>query len=183
MKEHKIVVLGTTGAGKTTLVATVSDSEHISTDVQNTDAALSKEMTTVAIDYGDINLPNGDRIRLYGTPGQRRFSFIWPLILEGAGGAIVMVDGCCADIQCEVETYLSPLAGLSEFVPAVVAITRLDQANQDSRERAETWMQANSTQRPVLAIDPRDSVQVQLLMDVLMGEIEAEEISQCLLPA
>ena len=77
MIEHKVVILGAMGAGKSTLVRAVAGGTVIDTDVLNTDASSSKLATTVAMDYADVNLPNGDRLRLYGTPGQERFSFIW----------------------------------------------------------------------------------------------------------
>ena len=73
-REHKIVVLGAMGAGKSTLVRALAGDRVVDTDVANTDSASDKLSTTVAMDYADIDLPNGDRLRLYGTPGQARLS-------------------------------------------------------------------------------------------------------------
>ena len=42
MTEHKILFTGTMGAGKTTAIAAISEIRPLSTDVQNTDASVSK---------------------------------------------------------------------------------------------------------------------------------------------
>lgn len=47
MTEHKILFSGTTGAGKTTAIGSVSEIPPLSTDVRNTDTSLAKKMTTV----------------------------------------------------------------------------------------------------------------------------------------
>ena len=91
MREHKVVVLGGMGSGKSTLVRSIAAGAVIDTDVANSDRlGADKASTTVALDYADIDLPNGERLRLYGTPGQQRFDFLWPILLQGARGA-----GCC----------------------------------------------------------------------------------------
>ena len=69
--EYKINVTGTMGAGKTTAISAISDVAPLRTEADNTaQDEHAKATTTVALDYGEIALPNGDRIRLYGTPGQ-----------------------------------------------------------------------------------------------------------------
>ena len=70
-QELKIVFTGPMGAGKTTAIRAISDAPPVSTEVANTDqAACAKEMTTVAMDYGQLLLDDGTSVRLYGTPGQ-----------------------------------------------------------------------------------------------------------------
>ena len=68
MREHKVVVLGGMGSGKSTLVRSIAAGAVIDTDVANSDrVGADKASTTVALDYADIDLPNGERLRLYGT--------------------------------------------------------------------------------------------------------------------
>lgn len=31
-------------------------------------------------------------IGLYGTPGQERFEFMWPILLKGALGVVIVID-------------------------------------------------------------------------------------------
>jgi signal recognition particle receptor subunit beta len=51
-----------------------------------------KTTTTVAMDFGRISLPGNLWLYLFGTPGQDRFLFMWDDLVQGAIGAVVLVD-------------------------------------------------------------------------------------------
>ncbi len=176
MREHKIVVLGSVGAGKSTLVRTVANGRVVETDVRNTDAALAKALTTVAMDYADVDLPNGDRLRLVGTPGQARFDFIWPILLAGAAGVVVLVDGASGQAAGQFETYLDALAMHAPQVPTVVGISRLDLAPGADLGVFYACLEARGRALPVLPLDAREADQILMVMDVLMSEIESTEL-------
>lgn len=76
--DWNIAVLGSVGSGKTTAIRAISDIEVVDTDVKPTDedTLALKDTTTVAMDMGVMELGSGDRLRLYGAPGQDRFDFI-----------------------------------------------------------------------------------------------------------
>ena len=92
MTEYKIVFTGSMGAGKTTAIGAVSETPPIVTDVTNTDASHAKERTTVGLDFGQFTLDNGDRVRMFGTPGQSRFDFLWKILSKNAIGMIILAD-------------------------------------------------------------------------------------------
>ena len=69
MIEHKIIFTGTTGAGKTTAIAAVSEITPLNTDVRNTDPEVAKAMTTTGLDYGELTLGQNEKLRLYGMSG------------------------------------------------------------------------------------------------------------------
>ena len=60
--------------------------------VDDLDAVPTKATTTVAMDFGRITLAEDLVLYLFGTPGQRRFWFMWDDLCLGAIGAIVLVD-------------------------------------------------------------------------------------------
>ncbi len=73
--EAKIIFVGSVGAGKTTAITAISDIATVSTEaIATDDTALRKETTTVGMDYGEVRIDAGLVLRLYGTPGQGRFS-------------------------------------------------------------------------------------------------------------
>ncbi len=51
-----------------------------------------KTTTTVAMDFGRVTLDAGLVLYLFGTPGQHRFWFMWDDLIQGAIGAVVLVD-------------------------------------------------------------------------------------------
>lgn len=175
-REHKIVVLGAMGAGKSTLVRALAGEHVVDTDVANTDSDSDKLSTTVAMDYADIDLPNGDRLRLYGTPGQARFDFIWPVLLQGASGVLVLADASAPSVVDALDRYLLALREHAPDVPAAIGLSKLDLAPQVDIDALATRAGELLRALPVVPFDPRSDAAVMLLMDVLMSEIEAIEL-------
>ncbi|GAA2726456.1 GTP-binding protein [Actinocorallia aurantiaca] len=97
----KILVAGGFGAGKTTLVGAVSETEPLRTEEVLTDRGVgvddlggveTKRTTTVAMDFGRITFGEEFVLYLFGTPGQERFWFMWDEVALGALGAVVLAD-------------------------------------------------------------------------------------------
>lgn len=175
MKPYKILFTGTMGAGKTTAIAQISDIEPVTTDVQNNDPTLLKETTTVGLDYGELTLASGEQLRLYGTPGQHRFAFMWKILSKGALGVIILLDHSRPDPYADLSIYLSNFAELISQAACVIAVGRLDDPSaldNYSRHAAEHGVLC-----PVIATDVREREQVLLLVDLLLLQLESRVIT------
>ena len=93
MQTVKMVITGPFNAGKTAFISSVSEIEVVSTEREITDETSQiKPKTTVAMDFGRITIDEDLILYLFGTPGQKRFDFMWEILSEGMLGFVVLVD-------------------------------------------------------------------------------------------
>jgi uncharacterized protein len=127
MQTVKMVITGPFSAGKTEFIRSISEIEVVSTDRTITSEAEQKEKenTTVAMDFGRITVDDDLVLYLFGTPGQRRFDFMWEILAEGMLGFIVMVDSAKPETFREAKSILETFRAYAP-TPYVVAANKQD---------------------------------------------------------
>src|SRR5512140_993696 len=122
----KIVVTGPFNSGKTELIRSVSEIDVVSTEKKITaEAEKVKESTTVAMDFGRITVDDDLVLFLFGTPGQKRFDFMWEILSEGMLGFIVIVDSSRPETFREARSILETFRAYAP-TPYVVAANKQD---------------------------------------------------------
>jgi uncharacterized protein len=127
MQTVKMVVTGPFNAGKTEFIRSVSEIDVVSTErkISSVTERKMKEATTVAMDFGRITVDDDLVLYLFGTPGQRRFDFMWEILSEGMLGFIVMVDSSRPETFREARSILETFHAYAP-TPYVVAANKQD---------------------------------------------------------
>jgi signal recognition particle receptor subunit beta len=175
-KEYKLIFTGTMGVGKTTAISVISEFVPVRTEVASSEKLSDdKTTTTAAMDYGEVMLPGGDVLRLYGTPGQSRFDFMWKILSAGALGVVLLVDNRRPDPVADFRDYLQAFRDIVEGSKAVVGICRQDSHPLPDVEAFCVAADEMGLDVPIIAVDVRSRDDVLLLVDILFHEIEAAE--------
>ena len=126
MQTVKMVVTGPFNSGKTEFIRSVSEIDVVSTERSiSSEAERVKETTTVAMDFGRITVDDELVLYLFGTPGQKRFDFMWEILSEGMLGFIVMVDSNRPETFREARGILQTFRAYAP-TPYVVAANKQD---------------------------------------------------------
>jgi uncharacterized protein len=173
----KVIVAGGFGAGKTTLVGSISEVRPLRTEENLSSASVgydnlsgveAKTTTTVAMDFGRITLNQARVLYLFGTPGQERFWFMWDDLCFGALGAVVVADTRrLADCFASVDYFEK------HGLPFVVAINCFDGAARYDLDEVRAALDLDPRVPAVLCdarqLDSVKQVLITLLEHVLAG--------------
>ena len=123
----KLVFAGPVGAGKTTAIRSIADRDPVSTEMPMTEGAMGdKTTTTVALDFATVMLDDGTPLLVYGLPGQEHFSFMRSIVIQGAIGVILMLNGRDEEAAAHCEHWLRSIREINEDIAIVIGITHSD---------------------------------------------------------
>ncbi len=171
--EHKILFGGPVGAGKTTAIGVISDIPVVSTEARPSDeTARLKASTTVAMDYGILNLEGGAKVHLYGTPGQERFSFMWDILAAGGIGFVLLLDNTRPDPLADLEFYLDKFGNLIRQSAVVIGVTRMDTKPRPGLYTFYTKLAQLGHSVPVFEVDARQRQDVKVMLLALLAMLD-----------
>ncbi len=172
MQTVKMVITGPFSAGKTEFISTISEIDVVSTERKITDVTSRiKRETTVAMDFGRITVDEDLVLYLFGTPGQKRFDFMWEILSEGMLGFIILVDSVRPETFREARRILDIFRGYAT-TPYVVAANKQDLEDAWTPEdlRIALKVRPDIKLLPCVATD-KESVK-NVLLELLYGILE-----------
>jgi small GTP-binding protein len=173
MQTVKMVVTGPFSSGKTEFIRSISEIDVVSTErgISSDNEREQKDATTVAMDFGRITVDDDLVLYLFGTPGQRRFDFMWEILAEGMLGFIVMVDSAKPETFREAKSILETFRAYAP-TPYVVAANKQDHPDAWEPEdlRIALRIEPDVKLLPCIAKE-RDSVK-NILLELLYTILE-----------
>ena len=165
---YKLIIAGPVGAGKTAAIRSLSDKGVVTTEeVASDDVSKMKKTTTVAMDYGVMKLDSGEQVRLYGTPGQRRFDFMWEILSENALGLVLLLNAQEPDPVADLDYYLDSFQPLIKGSALVVGVTHAENAPWDLHQKLSEFLINKGVAANVTMVDAREREAMRQL--VLFG--------------
>lgn len=177
MTDYKVLFTGSVCSGKTTAIRSLSDIETVDTDARVSDSAIRrKKKTTIAMDYGVLDLSETARLHLYGTPGQERFKFMWELMMSDlvhdAEGLVLLVDNTRNDPFKDIRFYVEEFRDFIVRRRLIIAVTHSDEQADPDHEYYMGELKAMGLFTTVIFIDARDPSSVLKIVKELVGHRE-----------
>ena len=160
---RQVSFVGPFGVGKTTAVCTVSDSQVSSTEVLSSALRARtgrpgrhlKTTTTVGLEIGEWQSPDGQTISVVGTPGQERFDLVRKSAMPRSTSVVLWLFGHHDRALRDAELWLEFIAEEVSTSKLTVAVTRLEKPHAQLEGFREVVATCDEN-IPVVSADPRD---------------------------
>ncbi|GAX39868.1 hypothetical protein NIES4075_08300 [Tolypothrix sp. NIES-4075] len=173
MEILRIVITGGVGAGKSSLIRTISEIDVVDTDKEATDElAEIKDKTTVAMDFGRITIAANQSLHLYGTPGQTRFDFMWDILIRKAQAYILLVAAHRPD-HFRYARKIVKFMNERVQIPYLIGVTHTDCA--DAWELEDVALALGfvdeTTRPPLIAVNATETASVKEALMAIVLEL------------
>ena len=177
MQNYKILFTGSVCSGKSTAIRSLSDIETLDTDARASDVTVRrKKNTTIAMDYGVLDLHDQARVHLYGTPGQERFRFMWEMLAcefaHDAIGMVLLVDNTRKDPFRDIRFYAKEFREYIQKRRLIIAVTHSDVEPNPPIQDYQACVREMGLMATVMFLDARDPRAVLGVVEELISAVE-----------
>ena len=177
MQTVKMVVTGPFSAGKTQFIRTITEIKPVDTErpLSSAGERAVKQVTTVAMDFGRITVDDDLVLYLFGTPGQKRFDFMWEILSDGMLGFIVMIDSTRPETFREARSILETFRAYAP-TPYVVAANKQDAPDAWDLEDMRNALRLPSSVKLLPCVATKKAAVKNVLLELLysiLAEIDS----------
>lgn len=172
----QVIFVGPVGVGKSTAVRALSSIDVIGTEALMAHGAsaflnVDKRTTTVGIDFGIWNRPDGRAVGLFGTAGQDRFASSRMPLHNPDARVVLLLFGDRGELEADIDYWVRAVGG-PEMTKRMIAAVNFPA--DDSIERtSRALFKAGALGVPILTVDPRNPLDVEHVVTVLLDCTEA----------
>ncbi len=173
VSEVKLIFTGGFGVGKTSAINAISDIpvNQTSLKMPEYNAIIRKENLNIVIDYGELTLSQGQKLRLYGVPGQGGFDYVCKMLTKNAVGLILLINNAGTDPFGELARCLDTCREIISELDTIVGITHADTTPMPNLQSYQTYLQQRGIQLPLFLIDARHHDNVMQLVQILTKKL------------
>jgi signal recognition particle receptor subunit beta len=124
------------------------------------------------MDYGVMNLSGGEKIHLYGTPGQERFDFMWDILINGGIGLILLLDNTRVDPFKDMKFFLESFKDFIGETNVAIGVTQMDLSDKPTIDDYHIQLKELGFNNPIFAVDARVRNDVSLLVQSLLYSLD-----------
>ncbi len=169
----KLVLAGPVGAGKTTAIRSIADSEPISTEMPLVDGPMGdKTTTTVAFDFATVILDDDTPLLIYGLPGQEHFEFMRDIVINGALGVAILLDARDPEIAVQCEHWIRAIRNIVPDIALVIGITKTDVMPDFSMGAIRAAIRRCGPRIPAFTFDARSRDESMHLIRAMLVSIQ-----------
>ena len=176
MNDVKIIFTGPAGCGKATAIAVLADEPPVHTRqiiVEVVDEEMDESLeTTVAMSYGNLCLPDQQKIHLYGVAEQERSAFIQNITTPNALGLVLLVANTAKDPRQDIAFFLELYRDYINETAVVVGITHTDITPLLTLEGYHQQLKECGFSGAVFEVDARSYQDMSCLVQTLLFTID-----------
>jgi signal recognition particle receptor subunit beta len=117
-------------------------------------------------------LEGGEKLHLYGTPGQERFDFMWDILTHGAIGLVLLLDNGSQDPFGDMRFFLNAFKAFIAETKVVIGITQMDISPHPLIEDYQRELREWNLNVPVFEVDARVRSDLTVLLQALMFSLD-----------
>lgn len=171
MEILRVIVTGTTGAGKTSFIRAASEIEVASLEQQPNGSDLQKRSLST-LDFGQLTFGAHQMLHLYGIPESPQLDFMWDIFMHRAHACMILMDAQRPQNFRSTRRILSNLSRRSK-VPMIIGLTHADCPDAWSLANAELALGLKSERHrsPLVIVNATQSESVLRSLLILTREM------------